>query len=108
MRLKPHFFSYPDYPAILLFILLPQLYEQLPPIGCISLKRQTDPAFSDFPENAVWMGGLQIIPEERYQGLGQALFKFSQKIAKLFGHEKLYFYTSILRMWTGISNAALN
>lgn len=64
------------------------------PIGVISLKRETAPEFADFPENSVWMGSLQVIPEERTQGVGQELLKFSQTVARLFGYEKLYFYTS--------------
>ncbi|MDB6081826.1 MAG: acetyltransferase [Chlamydiia bacterium] len=64
------------------------------PIGVISLKRQTDPIFRDFPEDAVWVGGLQVIPKERNQGVGQELLKFAQTIARQFGYETLYFYTS--------------
>jgi GNAT superfamily N-acetyltransferase len=64
------------------------------PIGLISLKKETAPEFADFPENTIWMGSLQVIPEERSQGVGQELLKFSQTIARHFGYEKLYFYTS--------------
>lgn len=64
------------------------------PIGIISLKKETAPEFADFPENSIWMGSLQVIPEERSQGIGQELLKFSQIIAKQLGYEKLYFYTS--------------
>jgi len=55
------------------------------PIGIISLKKETDPEFADFPENSIWMGSLQVVPEERNQGIGQELLKFSQTIAKQFG-----------------------
>lgn len=64
------------------------------PIGVISLKKETAPEFADFPENSIWMGSLRVIPEERNQGVGQELLKFSQTIAMQFGYEKLYFYTS--------------
>lgn len=64
------------------------------PIGIISLKKNTAPEFADFPERSIWMGSLQVIPEERNQGVGQELLKFSQIIARQFGYEKLYFYTS--------------
>lgn len=64
------------------------------PIGVISLKKETAPELADFPENAIWMGSLQVIPEERNQGIGQELLKFSKTIAQQWGHEKLYFYTS--------------
>lgn len=64
------------------------------PIGCISLKEQSSPEFSDFPQNSLWMGSLQVIPEERNQGIGQELLKFSTTIARSFGYETLYFYTS--------------
>jgi N-acetylglutamate synthase-like GNAT family acetyltransferase len=60
----------------------------------ISLKKETAPELADFPENSIWMGSLQVIPQERNQGIGQELLKFSQIIAKQFGYEKLYFYTS--------------
>jgi aryl-alcohol dehydrogenase-like predicted oxidoreductase/ribosomal protein S18 acetylase RimI-like enzyme len=64
------------------------------PLGVISLKKETAPEFADFPENSIWMGSLQVIPEERNQGIGQELLRFSQTIARQFGYEKLYFYTS--------------
>jgi GNAT superfamily N-acetyltransferase len=64
------------------------------PVGVISLKKQLDPVFLDFPDNSIWMGSLQVIPEERNQGLGQELLKFAKTIAKQLGYEKLYFYTS--------------
>jgi GNAT superfamily N-acetyltransferase len=64
------------------------------PIGVISLKKETAPEFSDFPENAVWMGSLQVIFEERGQGVGQELLKFTQSIAAQMGYKNLYFYTS--------------
>lgn len=64
------------------------------PIGVISLKKETSPEFADFPEDSIWMGSLQVIPEERNQGVGRELLKFSQTIARQFGYEKLYFYTS--------------
>lgn len=62
-------------------------------VGTISLKKQTAPEFIDFP-NSIWMGGLQVIPEERNLGIGQELLKFSQTIASIFGYDKLHFYTS--------------
>ena len=37
------------------------------PIGVISLKKETAPEFADFPENAIWMDSLQVVPEERNQ-----------------------------------------
>ena len=55
------------------------------PIGVISLKKETAPEFADFPQNSIWMGSLQVIPEERNQGVGQELLKFSQTIARQFG-----------------------
>lgn len=64
------------------------------PIGVVSLKKETAPEFADFPEDSIWMGSLQVVLEERNQGIGQALLKFSQTIARKFGYEKLYFYTS--------------
>ena len=64
------------------------------PIGVISLKEQSDPEFSDFPKGSLWMGGFQVIPEERNQGLGQELLKFAATVAKLLGYEEMYFYTS--------------
>jgi len=64
------------------------------PIGVISLKKETAPEFADFTKNSIWMGSLQVIPEERNQGIGKELLKFSQIIARQFGYEKLYFYTS--------------
>jgi len=64
------------------------------PIGVISLKKETAPEFADFPENALWMSSLQVAPEARNQGIGQELLKFSQTIARQFGQENLYFYTS--------------
>lgn len=64
------------------------------PIGTISLETESDPAFSDFPENSVWMGSLQVIPEERKQGLGQELLKLAAVVARCLGYEEMYFYTS--------------
>jgi hypothetical protein len=40
------------------------------PFGVISLKRETDPAFDDFPKDSMWMGSLHVLPEARDQGLG--------------------------------------
>lgn len=64
------------------------------PIGCIGLKEQSSPEFSDFPKDSIWMGSLQVVLEERNQGIGQELLKFSKTIAKGFGYKRLYFYTS--------------
>jgi predicted N-acetyltransferase YhbS len=64
------------------------------PIGIISLKKETAPEFSDFPENSIWMGSLIVAPEERNQGVDQELLKFGQTIARQFGYEKLYLYIS--------------
>lgn len=64
------------------------------PIGTVSLKKQTSPELADFPENSLWMGGLQVASEERNQGLGTALFQFSQTVAEQFGFDTVYFYTS--------------
>ncbi|MBS0586200.1 MAG: GNAT family N-acetyltransferase [Verrucomicrobia bacterium] len=64
------------------------------PIGLISLKQEKDPEFRDFPKDSIWMGSLQVAPEERMQGIGEELLKFSQSVAKQFGCETLYFYTS--------------
>jgi len=64
------------------------------PMGVISLKMETSPEFSDFPENSIWMGSLYVLPEERNLGVGSELLKFVQTIAKQFGYENLYFYTS--------------
>ena len=63
------------------------------PIGMISLKGR-DHEFSDFPENSLWMGSLQVIPEERNKGIGQALLKFAATVAKRLGYEDIYFYCS--------------
>lgn len=64
------------------------------PIGVISLKEETAPEFSDFPQNSIWMGDLHVLAEERNQGLGHELLRFGQVVAKRFGYENLYFYTS--------------
>lgn len=40
------------------------------------------------------MGNLQVIPEERNQGIGEELLKFVGNVAKCLGQERLYFYTS--------------
>ncbi len=64
------------------------------PIGVISLKKETAPEFSDFPENSIWMGSLIVAPEERDQGVDQELLKLGQTIAKQLGYEKLYLYIS--------------
>lgn len=64
------------------------------PMGTVTLKKEKAPEFSDFPQDSVWMGSLQVVPEERSRGIGQELFKFSQTIAKQLGYEKLYFFTS--------------
>lgn len=63
-------------------------------IGTISLKKETASEFSDFPENSVWIGSFHILPAERNQGLGHELLQLAQTIARQFGHENLYFYTS--------------
>lgn len=64
------------------------------PIGSISLKEQAGPEFSDFPRDSVWMGSLQVVPEERNQGVGCELLKFAAAVARCLGYERLYFYTS--------------
>lgn len=64
------------------------------PVGVISLKKQTSPELSDFPDTTLWIGGLQVAPEERNQGIGHELLKFAKSVAKYFGYEKLHFYTS--------------
>jgi predicted N-acetyltransferase YhbS len=64
------------------------------PIGVISLKRETAPEFTDFPENSIWMGSLHVLPEERNQGLSHELLKLVQVVAKGFGYENLYLYIS--------------
>jgi GNAT superfamily N-acetyltransferase len=64
------------------------------PIGVISLKEETNPIFADFPQGALWMGSLHVLPEERKKGVGQELLKFATTVAKHLGNEKLYFYTS--------------
>ncbi len=64
------------------------------PIATISLKKETSPEFSDFPEDSIWMGSLQVIFEERNHGLGGELLRFVQIIAKQLGSQNLYFYTS--------------
>ncbi len=64
------------------------------PIGVISIKKETAPEFSDFPENSIWMGTLYVIPEERNQGVDQELLKVSQIVASQLGYEKLHLYIS--------------
>jgi GNAT superfamily N-acetyltransferase len=64
------------------------------PIGLITLKGQTDPEFSDFPQGSIWMGSLEVVLEERGQKIGEELLKFAAGVAKGLRHEKLYFYTS--------------
>lgn len=70
------------------------VFKKRSPIGVVSLKKETAPEFADFPEDSIWMDVLQVIVEERNQGIGQELLKFSQTIASQFGYETLYFYTS--------------
>jgi ribosomal protein S18 acetylase RimI-like enzyme len=72
------------------FIVLKKGY----PIGCISLKKQSNPELLDYPNNSIWMGSLQVIPEERNQGIGQELLKFSTCVARVLNYKSLYFYTS--------------
>lgn len=64
------------------------------PIGTISLKNETAPEFSDIPNNSIWMGSLHILPAKRNQGIGHELLKLAQIVAREFGYENLYFYTS--------------
>lgn len=64
------------------------------PIGCVSLKKQSDPEFSDFPSNSIWGGSLHVIPEERNKEIGKQLGRFSAALAKSLGYKSLYFYTS--------------
>lgn len=64
------------------------------PIACISLKEQSSPELMDFPKNSIWLGSLQVIPEERNKGIGQALLKFCVSAVRSFGHTSLYLYTS--------------
>lgn len=65
------------------------------PIGCVSLKTESGTEFKDFPQNSVWIGSLQVISEERSQGIGKELLKFCTLVAKKsFNNEELYFYTS--------------
>lgn len=63
-------------------------------IGCISLKEELSPEFSDFPKNSLWLGTLYVVPEERHYGIGQELLKFSKVIAKSLGYKTLYIYIS--------------
>lgn len=70
--------------------------KEMVPVGMISLKKQTSPEFSDFPENRIWMSGLHVIPEERNRGLGQDLLKFAANTARSLGYKELYFFTSDL------------
>lgn len=64
------------------------------PIGVISLKTQADPEFAGLSANSLWMGSLQVSPEERNQGLGQELLNFVYALTRQLGYERLYFYTS--------------
>lgn len=64
------------------------------PIATISLKYETTPEFSDFPKNVPWIGSLQIDPQARYHGIGSELLKLVQTVARQFGHDTLYVYTS--------------
>lgn len=64
------------------------------PVACISLKKLSDPEFSDFPKDSIWIGSLYVSVENRNQGIGQELMKFAATVAKNLGCESLYFYTS--------------
>lgn len=69
-------------------------YKNAKYIGTIALKKKTEPEFSDFPSGKLWLGGFRVVPEERNQGLGGDLFKFSAMLAKHLGYQEIYFYTS--------------
>jgi predicted N-acetyltransferase YhbS len=64
------------------------------PVGLIALKEQSDPEFSDFPQNILWMGSFHIAPEERNKGLGKGLLKFATDVAAHLGYKEIFFYTS--------------
>jgi len=64
------------------------------PIGTISLKTQGEPEFKSFPEDAAWLGSLEVIKNERKQGLGEALLKIATVLADRLGYESIYVYTS--------------
>jgi GNAT superfamily N-acetyltransferase len=64
------------------------------PIGMIALKEQSDPEFSDFPKESLWMGSFHVAPEERSKGLGQELLKVAETVAIHLGYKEIFFYTS--------------
>jgi GNAT superfamily N-acetyltransferase len=64
------------------------------PIGIISVKGRADPEFSDFPQDSLWAGSLQVVHEERCRGIGEELGKFAIALAKRLNYAEIYFYTS--------------
>jgi len=64
------------------------------PVGVITLKEEKNPEFSDFPKELLWMGTLYVVPDERKNGLGQALLEWSSLMAMKMGYEWLYLYIS--------------
>lgn len=68
------------------------------PIAMISLKQGTSPECSDASKKAIWGGSFLVVPEERGKGIGIELGKLAISVAKKFGYECLYFYTSDTEM----------
>lgn len=64
------------------------------PVGVISLNDEPEPELSDLADGNPWGGSFHIIPDERNQGLGEAMAKTLILIAKELGYEKIHFYTS--------------
>lgn len=69
-------------------------YKEKRPVGVITLKEEKNPEFSDFPKDLLWMGTLYVVPDERKNGLGQALLEWSSLMAMKLGYEWLYLYIS--------------
>ncbi len=63
-------------------------------IGTLSVKHNHASELADFPQNAAWIGSLQVIAEERNQGVGQGLITLAKKVGAALGHKTLYLYTS--------------
>lgn len=68
------------------------------PVGVISLNDEPEPEMSDLADGNPWGGSFHIVPDERNQGLGEAMAKTLILIAKELGYEKIHFYTSNSQM----------
>lgn len=69
-------------------------FKEKRPVGVITLKEERNPEFADFPKELLWMGTLYVVPDERKNGLGQALLEWSSLMAMKMGYEWLYLYIS--------------